>query len=483
MAEEKNTIKTISFSKKSMIIAIAVVMILVVAAYVLTFVLPRGEYQRDDLGSIIQGTYAENPELDGIAWWQFLLSPFMILLPSTEGATTVYTIIALLLIIGAIFTALDESNILKYMVESIAHRFRAKKYSLIFILSFAFMFLGSAVGMFEELIPLVPVVVLLSYAMGWDALVGLGISILAGCFGFAAGVVNPFTVGVSQTLGGLELFSGIEVRLLAFAICYIILVGFIYPYAKRIDKYPRKSMVYALDSKRKMEFDFRIDDFKPEKDKGNALKWFGAWMLIIVATAVVAIFWHPLADYVMYITVAVYVVAGVGASLICGIKGKKLLKLYGKGMLSLLPAVAMILVAGGVRYIITEGDVMDTILYKAINAISGKSPSAALMIIYGVIFVFEIFIPSGSAKAFLIMPIIFDICSIVGIHPQVAVLAFTFGDGFSNMILPTNAGLLLILGMTTVNYPKWFRWSLPIILVLLAATIGILMLALNVIYI
>ncbi|MFI3229632.1 MAG: hypothetical protein R3Y23_05665 [Bacillota bacterium] len=483
MIDNNDQSKTISLSKKSIIVAIVVVLILVIGAYVLTFVIPTGEYQRDESGSIVQGTYEENEDLDGIAWWQFLLAPIMILSPSVEGSGTVYTIIALLLVIGAVFNALDDSHILRYMVESLAHKYRQKKYFLIPILSFAFMFLGSAVGMFEELIPLVPVVILLCYAMGWDALVGLGISVFAGCLGFAAGVVNPFTVGVSQTLGGIELFSGIEMRLLAFGIFYVILLAFVFPYAKWIDKHPTKSMVYKEDLARKANINFAIDDFKPNPKLNKALKWFAGWMMLIITIAIVAIFWHTLADYVMYITIAIYIIAGVGACVLCDLKGKRLLKLMGEGMVSLMPAIAMILVAGGVRYIVTEGDIMDTILYMAIDSISGSSANVAVLLIYAVIFIFEIFIPSGSAKALLIMPIIYDICTIVGVEAQVAVLAFTFADGISNMILPTNAGLLLILGMTTVTYPKWFKWSIPMLLVMFASTIGILMLAQNVIYV
>ncbi len=205
-------------------------------------------------------------------------------------------------------------------------------------------------------------------------------------------------------------------------------------------------------------------------------------MLVIILCALVSIVWNPLADYVMYITVAVYVISGIGAAILSGHKGKPLLKSLGKGMLTLLPALIMILVACGVRYIITEGDIMDTILYMAIDAIKDQPSGVAVLLIYLTIFIFEMFIPSGSAKAMLIMPIIFDICSIVGINGQVAVLCLAFGDGFSNMLLPTNAGLLLILGLTTVDYKNWFKWSIKIQLALLALTIGILMLANYVIY-
>jgi uncharacterized ion transporter superfamily protein YfcC len=205
-------------------------------------------------------------------------------------------------------------------------------------------------------------------------------------------------------------------------------------------------------------------------------------MIFIVVCAIVSIFWHALADYIMYITVAVYVISGIGASVICGVKGKKLFGSLLKGMLTLLPAVIMILIAGGVRYIISEGDVMDTILYKFVSLIQNQPPFAAVLLIFVAIIVFEIFIPSSSAKVFLIMPLIFDMCSIIGVDKQVAVLALAFADGFGNIFLPTNAGLLLILGMTTVDFRKWFKWSFPIMLALLATAIGILALGHYVFY-
>ncbi|MFA6866176.1 MAG: hypothetical protein WCR54_01535 [Clostridia bacterium] len=476
----ENKAHAIVINKKAIIMAIVIVMVLVILAYVLTFILPTGEYQRDN-GTIIANSYVQK-DMSGISWWQFLLSPLMILLPSTAGFEMVWAILILLLVIGAIFTALDESGILVYMVQYLAKQFKSKKYALLFLLPLTFMFLGSTAGMFEELIPLVPVVVMLCYAMGWDALIGLGISILAACFGFAAGVVNPFTVGVAQTLGGIVMFSGIGMRILTFVIAYLILMAFIFPYAKKIEKNPKKSIVYKEDMIRKTEFQFDIDNFEIDKQKNKALVWFACWLLAIVIIAMVSIAWHALADYVMFITVAIYLIAGIGACLMCGLKGKKLLKQLGKGTITLLPAVAMILVAGGIRYIIEQGDIMDTIIHFAVNMVNGQSPFVAVLIIYLTIFIFEIFIPSGSAKAFLLMPMIYGICQIMAINGQVAVLAFAFADGFANVILPTNAGLLLILGLTTVDYGKWFRWSAKIQFTLLIATIGILALAFFVVY-
>lgn len=479
--KEQKKAKSIQLSQKTIIISVVIVLSLVIIAYILTFLLPTGSYDRDVDGAIIEGTYTQK-EMNGITWWQFLLSPFMILSPTTPGFMTVWAILILLFVIGAIFTALDDSGILVYMVETLARRFGKKRYILLFLLPFAFMFLGSTAGMFEELIPLVPVVIMLCYAMGWDAITGLAISILAGCFGFAAGVVNPFTVGVAQSLGNLVMFSGIGLRLLTFALAYIILMAFVFPYVKKIEKNPSKSVVYDEDTKRKLEFDFQIENFKYDKAKSKALIWFGVWLLLVVLIAIISIFVHAIADYVMYITIVIYLIAGLGACIICNLKGLPLLKKLGKGAITLLPAVAMILVAGGIRYIIEKGDIMDTILYNCVKLIQGRNPFAAILIIYAIIFIFEMFIPSGSAKAFLLMPMIFSICQLMSINGQIAVLAFAFADGFSNVILPTNAGLLLILGLTTVDYGKWFRWSFKVQFTLLIATIGVLALAYYVIY-
>lgn len=242
-----------------------IVLVLVLAAITLTQVLSRGAYERavdaDGNTYIVDNSYREDDSLPSLKWWQAIFAPFLVLDPNMDGSLMVWALIALLLVIGAVFTALDNTGVLIYMVESLRNKFSSRKYILLFILPLAFMFLGSSAGMFEELIPLVPVVVLLCYAFGWDALVGLGISVLAACFGFAAGVVNPFTVGISQNLMGIPMFSGISMRLLTFAVAYIILMAFIFPYARKIEKRPQNPS-YTLKTPTKTRLRFCKHDFR-----------------------------------------------------------------------------------------------------------------------------------------------------------------------------------------------------------------------------
>ena len=493
--------KTISISKRAIVMALAVTFSIVIIAVVLSQVLPMGRYgyvmgedgqYTDSLqaGSFVEGYDYEGNELHRLSWWQYLLSPVLILIE--DGAATLWGILVLLLVIGAVFTALDETGVMLYAVKYIASKFRRRKYALLFVLSLFFMVMGSSAGMFEEFIPMIPVVVLLCYAMGWDALTGLAISVLSSCCGFAAGVVNPFTVGICQSLApesmNMVMYSGIGMRLLTFVLVYLALDGIIFAYVRRIEKDPTRSLVYEADKQRRGQFNFNLDEFRENPSQNKSLVWFAAWLGFIVLFALVAIALSisgavpGIANSIMYVTIAAYAIAGIGACILSGLKGKALLKSLGKGTLTLLPATAMILIAGAVRYILEEGNVMHTILHYAETAIGGQPKFVIVLILYAVIIFFNGLIPSGSGKAFLLMPMVFALCSMFGIDGQIAVLTFAYADGFSNMILPTNAGLLLMLGMTTVDYPKWVRWSGKIQLVILAITIGLLALATLVVY-
>ena len=479
---------TIELSQKSVLVGCLIVLALLIASIVMAYTLPTGYYDtinNDGNVTIDPNGEFHFVEMERISWWKILLSPFMILDPGQTGAAMVWSILLLLFVLGAIFKALDETGILVYMVDKLKFKFSNRKYILLFVMPLIFMFLGSTSGMFEEIIPLVPVVVLLSYAFGWDALVGLGMSILGSCFGCSAGLVNPFNIGVAQSLLGLPVFSGIEIRILTFVLGYLVIIAFLYPYAKKIEKNPEKSLVYKEDLAKRTSFVQEDKEFIPDKSKDKALKWVGSWLILVVVIAFISIFIQPrfipalgkfsLADYVLYTTVVIYLIAGIGACIICGQKGKKLFKNLASGVLTLAPAVVMILLAGGIRYIIQEGNVMDTLLYYIVQLCEDRNPAEIIMLVYTAIFVLELFIPSGSAKAFLIMPLIGSLCIKLAVSEQVSVLAFAFADGFSNLLFPTNTGLILILGMTTVSYPKWIKWSMRFQIPMFLITIAILM--------
>jgi uncharacterized ion transporter superfamily protein YfcC len=317
--------------------------------------------------------------------------------------------------------------------------------------------------------------VALAYSLGWDALTGLGMSLLAVGFGFSTGVCNPFTVGVAQELAGLPMFSGIWMRLLTFVLIYGLLMAFLIPYAKRIERNPKRSAVY--DPAMIERWVSLRCEFVADKKKDRALVWFacilGAGILMILSSSFVPF----LQDIIMPAIGLVFLLAGTISSLVSGMGLKKYLKSFAKGMLNILPAVLLILMANSIRYTMLESRILDTILFKVVTLTQNAHSGVVVLLIYALALIMELFISSGSAKAFLLMPLISPIADLSGISRQISVLAYAFGDGFSNVFYPTNPVLLISLGIVGISYGKWFKWSAKIQLAILALTCGLLLFA------
>ena len=234
---------SIDISVRSFITAIAVIFGLMVLSYVLTFIVPSGEYARtvNEAGNTIIDTEAGFSYVDGnLPFWKWILSPFLVL--GANGSGTLIAIIVFLLVIGGAFTSLDKSGILNYMLEGIAHRYGASRYRLMTVVTLVFMALGALVGSFEEVVPMVPIVVALSVSLGWDELTGMAMSLLAVGCGFASGVLNPFTVGVAQSLAELPMFSGVWLRALSFCLIFPLLLFFIRSQRKRSKSHFQKQL-------------------------------------------------------------------------------------------------------------------------------------------------------------------------------------------------------------------------------------------------
>ncbi len=471
---EKQTKRVFNVGTRSFIAALIILFLLMVLTYALTFLLPAGEYQRvitDGKESIVSGTYKSVD--GGLPFWKWLLSPFLAL--GSTGSGTVIAIIAFLLVIGGAFNAMDECGVLSYMFNRVYRMFETRKYRLLLLVSLFFMSLGAFVGSFEECVPLVPIAVALAYSLGWDALVGLGMSLLAVGFGFSTGVVNPFTVGVAQQLVGLPMFSGIWMRLVTFVLIYGLLIAFLIPYAKKIERNPAKSMIY--DPAMTERWASLRTDYVEDKKKDRALIWFasvlGAGILLILCSSVVPF----LQDIIMPLIAVIFLVAGTVSSVVSGMRWGDYFKSFGKGMVNILPAVLLILMANSIRFTMTESKILDTILFQTVQLTQNASSGVVVLMIYALALILELFISSGSAKAFLLMPLIAPIADLSNISRQIAVLAYAFGDGFSNVFYPTNPVLLISLGIVGIGYGKWFKWSGKIQIAVLALTSALLLFA------
>lgn len=475
-----DTKSALRIGKKAFILAFVIIFSLMTVSFILTRVLPGGAYLRDADGEyVLDGD--GNPVFETgtgkkMPFWKFILSPFLAMDPAVPGAGTVYLIMALLLVIGGVFNVLDKSEALKYFLAKVVHKYRNKKYLLLAAVCLVFMILGSTIGMSEETIPFVPVMIMLCYSLGLDSLVALALTILAAGMGFAAGVLNPFTTIIALQFGGLTVVDGLWIRLLVFAVVYGLFMAFLLPYAKKISDNPRKSLVFGEDEAARAALLAETDrPFESNPRLDRALKWF-AWNIGFMAVfVIVSMFVSALSDLIMPIIVVVYVSCGIGAGIIAKTPAKKMVSQFFTGLIAVAPAVLMIMMASSVKYIITEGGVMDSILYHTVGLMNRTPHAIQPLLLYLVVMILNFFITSGSAKAALLMPILFPISDLAGINRLVTVMAFLFGDGFSNMIFPTNGGLLIGLALSPVNYGKWFKWTIPLQLAITAFACAVLM--------
>ena len=460
--------KGLNISTKSFITATLVIFVLMVCTYLLTFIIPGGEYARvlDEAGNTIIDTAKGFTYVDGgISFVTWALSPVLVLFG--DGSGSIIAVILFLLVIGGVFNSLDKCGLMRYMLDVITSKFSKNRYLLLAIVALFFMSLGAFIGSFEEAVPLVPIVVALAIRLGWTSLIGLGMSVLAiGC-GFASGVCNPFTVGVAQELAGLPMFSGMSLRFVSFIIIYIVLFIYLFYHAKKVET----DIVEE-----------ETEEFEKDPKMAKGLICFVGILCLGILVIFSSVFIPALQAFTMIIVAVMFLVAGIASVLLAGVKGKDLAKTFVDGVVTMLPAILMILMANSIKYTLVEAKILDTLLYHAVSIAQTMPRGAVILFIYFLVLLMNFFIPSGSAKAFLLMPLIVPVAQIFDISAQLCVMAFAFGDGFSNIFYPTNPVLLISLGVANVNYIDWVKWSYKFQLFNLIITSGILLFGLMIGY-
>lgn len=459
-------------SRKAFIQSLIILFILMIIAGVLTLVLPSGQFtyiEVDGRTSVEPGSFQFVAKPD-YPVWQWFLAPIQVL--GSEAGLNIIVILIVLFFAGGAFAVLDKTGTLRAFITRVINRFRGRKYLLLWMVALAFMLLGATLGIFEEVILLVPLMIAFSYSLGWDALVGLGLSVLATNMGFSAAISNPFTLGVAQQLAGLPIFSGAWFHVIIFAVMYLIFTTFLYLYAKKIDRDPAQSLVYKEDTAEREKYDLKdLDQAAPDRKQNRAMTFFGIFVGLILVDMLLSPFIPAISDFSLPLVGILFLIGGVGAGFLSGAGGRQVWSGLKDGLIGMLPAVPLILMASSIRFILDSGEVTDTILHAAAVPLYNLGAMPASIVIYLLALGVEFFIGSGSAKAFLLMPIILPLADLVGLTRQTAVLAYIFGDGFSNMAYPTNPVLLISLGLTVVSYPKWFRWTAKLWLLVILVTV------------
>ena len=436
----------------------------------LSYFIPQGAFQTDASGNIIPGTYRKG-HVEGIALWRVLTAPVRVF--ASEDAITIIMISIFLLVMSGVFNLLDKTGGIKAFISYIMHRLQGRGNPVICITVLIFMLFGSLFGMFEELVTLLPLIIVFMLSMNMDTMVGLGTCLMAACFGFSTAITNPFSVGTAAQLAGIQVSSGAWLRIVFFVIVYLVLCTFLLEYLKKIRRDPTLSPTYDSDLQQRENLISQAESAAVDQQRTFRVYavFFAIQGVLLVAIACI----RAISGLAIPILAASFLISGlIAGQLVCK-NFRQVLNCFLQGAAAMLPAVAMIALASSVKLVMEESNILHTVMHTVLSMLTGRGKFVTILLIYALILFLQLFIGSASAKIFLVMPIVLPITNALGISPTLVILTYCMADGFTDVILPTNPVLLIGLSMANVSYGKWLKWTWKLQLLLLAISVLVLL--------
>lgn len=458
--EKKGFLKNFSNGIKvphTLVIIFSIIILMAIA----TYIVPGGSYDRviaDVNGQsktvVLNGSfhYVEN-EAQGL---------FSVMKAPISGLEQSAEIIAFLFIVGGAFSLITRTKAIDSAIAKVVSIFKGNELLIIPIIFTLFSLGGATFGMTEEAIPFITILTPLMLALGFDSILAVGISYLGCIVGFATAMLNPFTVGIAQSIAEITLFSGVVYRSILWVITTIVGIIFLMIYARRIKKNPQLSPMYKLDEeKRKKLNKSENEEVKFTLSHKIIIASIGVCLAVIIWGVLRKGFWIPE-------IAAVFLITGIFAGIVGGLKADEMAEAFVAGAKDMIGAAMVIGFARAIVIIAENSQIIDTILY-GLSSFIGKLPSLlAACVMLPVQMFINFFVISGSGQAALTMPILAPLGDLLDISRQTTVLIFQLGDGFSNAIFPTSGVLMACLGMAGIPYSKWFKWILPLQIILFA---------------
>jgi len=432
------------------------VMIFIVVALVAvtTWFVPGGEYQReikDGKTLVVPNSFKyveNNPQGIGA----LLMSPL-------KGFVQAGMIIGFLFIIGGSFNIIQKTGAIMVSVQRMAFTFSKKPHLQKFFIPttmIIFSIAGSIFGSAEETLPFILIFIPLAYSMGYDSIVGTAIPFLGAAAGFAGSTLNPFTVGIAQSIAELPLYSGLEYRIVIWFLSTFFMTAFVMWYAAKVKAKPEISPMYEIDSERKhkMHLDNSESGTFTINHKLVLLSFLLAMIVLIIG----------ILGFKWYITElgALFLALGIVAGFLGKLNLSEMTDSFKDGAKDMVGVALIIGCARGILVIATDGKIMDTFLYSLSSVIVNLHPVMAAQAMFIMQATINFFVHSASGQAMLTMPVMSPLADVIGVSRQTAVLAFQFGEGWINPILPTSGVTMGVLGLAGIPWEKWFKWMLPI---------------------
>ena len=424
----------------------------------LTWLLPAGQYDtqdRDGRTYTVAGSYhAVESSPQGIA---------AVLTAPAKGFKDCADIIVFIFITGAIFTILERTGTVNAVIMGTSYLFsRREKLKKWFIPASMVLFsMGGAVfGMEEETLIFIPLFIPLALSLGYDSVVGVSIPFLGAWAGFCAAFMNPFTVGISQGIAQLPLYSGLGYRLLVWFICTVVIIAFVTWYGEKIRKNPRQSITYDIDQERRKNLDLTVVQ-KPQFKRSHII------ISIVFALGMIGLV-IGVAVYEWYIVEISGLFLGVGllCALIARLSLNQTTDAIIDGARSMVSVAVMLALARAIVVVASDGRILDTVLHGIATMIGHLHPLAAVDGMFVAHSFLNFFIASGSGQAVLTMPVMIPLSDLMHISPQLSILAYQFGEGWTNAIIPTAPVTMAALGMAGIPWLKWARWNIKLQIIL-----------------
>lgn len=431
-----------------------IIAIIILAAVALTWIIPAGAYERfENAAGIKVIDPAKFSYIDRTP-----VNPFMIPLFIVKAFISKIDLMLVILFAGGAFHMVTQTGALHAVVAKLAKKFSGRLYIFIPILTLVFALICTTQGV-NLFIAFAPIMVMLAMAMGLDSITGAAIILLGGAVGFSTGPLNINTTIVAQEIAELPLYSGVVYRFVCFTVFYIITNIYLIRYAMKIVKKPELSPMYELD---------KTSEFKDSSDLETFGAMSGRKILIMAAffIALVAIVYGGIKlEWDMEETAAVFLGLAVVVGFLAGFGPSKISNDFLDGCKKMLSAAFIIGMASAISSIMKSGNIIDSVVHAlagGLSAVPAVLQAPAMLLANTVI---NVFLTSGSGQAAAVMPIMTPVADLLGVTRQTAVLAFNFGDGFCNYVLPTSTALMGIISAANIPYDRWmkFMWKLFLI--------------------
>ena len=427
-----------------------IIFAMILLSALLTWFVPGGEYVKGEEGTLSYRDVESVPQLFGVFTALY------------HGFVKQSGIIIFILIVGGSFWLLNSTGAISVGIGRFIRSVGRYHKVVLVAITLLFSLAGAIFGMSEETIPFVGIVVPLVVSMGYDAFLGMLIVYVAANVGFSSAFLNPFTVGIAQEMAELPLFSGMEYRLFCWAILTLLLILFVLFYAKSVYKAPQaaaEQQTFAAPQPTSAPHPTAAPqapaELQPCPQQMSAAQKI--ILLILFATIVLLVVGVTLWGWYMAEISGLFLAMGIVSGIVAGYDSGRISSEMIAGAKDILSSALVVGLASGIIVILQEGRIIDSILNSLQAALNNAGGEWSLSAMYGIQALINTIIPSATAKAAITIPIMAPFSDMVGVSRQAMVLAFQFGDGFTNMITPTSGVLIASLSMARITYSEWVR--------------------------